>query len=61
MQTLEQFVDADATYQGWGYKKQKGTADVTAKATAGSFTCAVANLTPQVVGPCSSTHGQSVF
>ena len=53
-------IDADGTYQAWGYKKLNGAADVPAQATAGT-TCAQANLVPQVVGPCTTGHGQSIF
>ena len=53
-------IDADATYQAWGYKKQNAGADVAAMPTAG-LTCVVGNLTSQVVGPCAATFGQSIF
>ena len=53
-------IDADNTYQAWGYKKLNGTSDVPATATAG-ITCDESKLTTQVVGPCLGTFGQSVF
>jgi hypothetical protein len=54
-------IDADSTYQRWGYKKLNGTAAVTAKTLGTAGVCAVANLQTQVVGPCASNYGQSVF
>ena len=53
-------IDADNTYQAWGYKKQNAGTDVPAATTPG-VTCTVGNLTSQVVGPCDATYGQSVF
>jgi hypothetical protein len=38
-----------------------GGADVAARANSGGGQCNEANLTPQVVGPCDTTFGQSVF
>ena len=55
-------IDADSTQQIWGYKKLHSSAAVTGKAHGGApSTCAVANLATQVVGPCESNNGQSVF
>jgi type IV pilus assembly protein PilA len=54
-------IDADDTYQVWGYKKLNGTADVASKSTAGGATCTTGNLATQVVGPCAPANGQSVF
>ena len=46
-------IDADGTAQVWGYKK--------GSAAAKTHTCDLAQLTPETVGPCLSTAGQSVF
>ena len=54
-------IDADGTYQLWGYKKPNGTTDVAAKTLGNSGQCAVANQQTQVVGPCAANFGQSVF
>ena len=54
-------IDADGTSQTWGYKKLNGTSDVAAKTLAPATACVVANLNNQVVGPCETNHGQSVF
>ena len=55
-------IDADSTQQIWGYKKLHAGANVTGKAHGGSpSTCTVTNLKTQVVGPCESANGQSIF
>ena len=47
-------IDADTTAQVWGYTKDN--------TTAGKHTCTdLASMTPNTVGPCGSTFGQSVF
>ena len=53
-------IDADADWQAWGYKKLNAGADVTARVTDG-ITCDESALIAEVVGPCDSTFGQSVF
>jgi hypothetical protein len=53
-------IDADADWQAWGYKKLNAGADVTARVTDG-ITCDESMLTAEVVGPCDTTFGQSVF
>ena len=53
-------IDADGTWQAWGYKKLNAGADVAARATDG-ITCDESMLTAEVVGPCDTTFGQSVF
>jgi type IV pilus assembly protein PilA len=56
-------VEADMngyTAQAWGYKKLNAGADVTARVTDG-ITCDESALIAEVVGPCDSTFGQSVF
>lgn len=60
--SAEADIDADGTRQYWGYKKAGiGGADVAPLPNAGGGSCAVAALTPQVVGSCGTTFGQSVF
>ena len=54
-------IDADSTYQVWGYKKLNAGADVPSKTLGAAGTCTTANLATQVVGPCASNYGQSVF
>ena len=54
-------IDADNTYQLWGYKKLNAGANVTAKTLGAAGVCDVTNLATQVVGPCASNFGQSVF
>jgi type IV pilus assembly protein PilA len=46
-------IDADEEAQVWGYKK--GSADPK------THVCVLTGLTPETVGPCLSTFGQSVF
>ena len=53
-------IDADTTWQAWGYKKLNAGADVPARITDG-ITCDVSMLVAEVVGPCDTTFGQSVF
>jgi type IV pilus assembly protein PilA len=54
-------IDADGVYQVWGYKKPDAGIDVASPTLGAAGTCAIANLTRQVVGPCSTDFGQSVF
>jgi type IV pilus assembly protein PilA len=54
-------IDADNTYQVWGYKKPNAGTDVTSKTLGAAGTCDTTNLDVQVVGPCASNFGQSVF
>ncbi len=54
-------IDADSTYQVWGYKKLNAGADVASPTLGAAGTCTTANLATQVVGPCQSNFGQSVF
>jgi type IV pilus assembly protein PilA len=55
-------IDADNAQQVWGYKKLNVAADVPGKPHGGApSTCTTANLATQVVGPCASNFGQSVF
>jgi len=54
-------IDADGTPQTWGYKKQNAGADVASKDLSKGGNCTQGNLTPEVVGPCEASHGQSVF
>jgi type IV pilus assembly protein PilA len=54
-------IDADTTYQLWGYKKLNAGADVTAPDLNNAGTCAEGFLKTQVVGPCADSFGQSVF
>ena len=50
-------IDADGTYQVWGYRKGSVAGGPHGAGTA----CNSAKLTPETVGPCLSTYGQSVF
>jgi len=60
--SAEADIDADTVKQYWGYKKPGiAAANVAAPANAGGGTCDPAMLQPQVVGPCDTTFGQSVF
>ena len=52
-------IDADGVGQTWGYKK--GTVDGGPHVSPGLPNCAIANLTPETVGPCESAFGQSIF
>lgn len=54
-------IDADGAPQNWGYKKLNAGADVASKNLSGGGTCAQAALPIQVVSPCASNMGQSVF
>ena len=54
-------IDADGTYQVWGYKKLNAGADVASKTLGAAGTCDTTALATQVVGPCASNFGQSVF
>jgi hypothetical protein len=54
-------IDADNTYQLWGYKKLNAGAPVTAKTLGNAGVCDDTALATQVVGPCASNFGQSVF
>ncbi len=55
-------IDADGAQQLWGYKKLDAGSDVTGKAHGGTPSqCDVTVLKTQVVGPCASNFGQSVF
>ena len=56
-------IDADGSYQLWGYKKPNAGTDVAGKNNHGGTPaqCTVANLQTQVVGPCQTSFGQSVF
>jgi hypothetical protein len=45
----------------WGYKKLNAGADVASPTLGAAGTCTTANLATQVVGPCQSNFGQSVF
>ena len=51
-------IDADDDHQLWGYAK--GGED-SKDLGGGAGACLNANLTPETVGPCTSTSGQSVF
>ena len=47
-------IDADGTPQVWGYTKGRPPAK--------THVCDdLATMTPETVGPCKSTYGQSVF
>jgi type IV pilus assembly protein PilA len=60
--SAEADIDANTTEQYWGYKKPGvGGADVAPLANAGGAACDPAMLTPQVVGPCDTSFGQSEF
>jgi type IV pilus assembly protein PilA len=50
-------IDADGTYQAWGYKK----GNIAGKSHGAGLTCLQAGLTPETVGPCAPTYGQSIF
>ena len=50
-------IDADSTYQAWGYKK----GSIAGKSHGAGLTCVVGGLTPETVGPCANAFGQSVF
>jgi type IV pilus assembly protein PilA len=52
-------IDANGAFQGWGYRK--GGAAVTAKTLGTGGQCPVANLVIEVVSPCNTADGQSVF
>lgn len=56
-------IDGDATNQVWGYVKPvTGTTTGIAPASMGVCTAAgIANSQLSTVGPCATTHGQSVF
>jgi type IV pilus assembly protein PilA len=54
-------IDADTTYQQWGYKKLNAGANVTAPDLGNGGVCPVTGLATQVVGPCAASFGQSVF
>lgn len=54
-------IDADGTYQLWGYKKLNAGADVAPKTLGAAGVCDTTFLATQVVGPCASNFGQSVF
>jgi len=52
-------IDANGTYQGWGYRKG---ADVTANATLAGTACPTGSPMPlEQVAPCATVNGQSVF
>ena len=51
-------IDADSTYQTWGYKK--GSV-IGGDHNSGSTCDTAALLKPETVGPCESAFGQSVF
>ena len=51
--TAEADIDGDGNPQAWGYQKTGATA-------AAEHTCASLAATDQV-GPCVTTHGQSIF
>jgi type IV pilus assembly protein PilA len=53
-------IDQDATSQTWGYKKGVAGVYEPAKAHADG-TCDETYLTPETVGPCDGSSGQSVF
>jgi type IV pilus assembly protein PilA len=54
-------IDADGTPQDWGYKKPNAGVDVASKNLGNGGTCDETMLSVQVVGPCASNFGQSVF
>jgi type IV pilus assembly protein PilA len=52
-------IDADGTYQTWGYRKGGALAG---KTHGNGLQCNVGNLNPpETVGPCETNFGQSVF
>ncbi len=53
-------LDGDATPQQWGYSTN-GSLAAKDFGTGKGGLCDVTGLTTKVVGPCTSTHGQSVF
>ena len=53
-------IDADGTPQSWGYTKGPN-GPVASENLNNGGTCDETMLTPEVVGPCDPTHGQSVF
>jgi type IV pilus assembly protein PilA len=60
--SAEADIDANLTYQYWGYKKPgTGGADVAPLPNATGGACDPAMLTTQVVGPCDPSFGQSEF
>ena len=55
-------IDNDSTPQTWGYKKDPAGTGVAAKDLSNGGTCAIATLAAfETVGPCVTSHGQSVF
>ena len=53
-------IDADDEPQTWGYKKGSAVPDSRGNGTTGG-TCDHDELAYEVVGPCLTSHGQSVF
>ena len=51
-------LDNDNTNQGWFYMKRDGSTDVAAVHTT---ECTTSGKIPTQVGPCASSHGQTVF
>jgi type IV pilus assembly protein PilA len=59
--SAEADIDADMTFQYWGYKKMGSTDFLDARANLGGGQCDRAELLDQVVGSCGATFGQSEF
>ena len=59
--SAEADIDANTTYQYWGYKKLDAGMDVTSAANATGGSCDQTMLTTEVVGPCDTSFGQSEF
>jgi type IV pilus assembly protein PilA len=55
--TAQADIDADGTYQTWGYKK----GSVAGSTHNGGTQCDITELKPETVGPCLSSYSQSVF
>ncbi|HEX5068005.1 MAG TPA: hypothetical protein VFY49_17930, partial [Myxococcota bacterium] len=58
--SAEADIDADMTFQYWGYKKMGSSAFLAARANLDGQ-CDEAELLDQVVGSCGATFGQSEF
>jgi type IV pilus assembly protein PilA len=59
--SAEADIDADMTFQYWGYKKMGASAFLAGRTNAGGGACDQAQLLDQVVGSCGATFGQSEF
>jgi type IV pilus assembly protein PilA len=59
--SAEADIDADMTFQYWGYKKVGSAGFLAAKPNLGGGQCDDTQLLDQVVGSCGATFGQSEF